>query len=122
VCQLISTLGVTLSWHDFQVQSAADSRKHDDTGAMKSSLIRLIPCKCLPDPGTDDDPRTPQSYVSGLRAPELNKAWHGFNHALTAPLLCPVDHLATMKADPDELAEAHLPQTIAEPLCSSGPE
>ena len=52
--------------HVPQVQSAADGGKHDDTGTMKQSLIWLIPRKCLPDPGSDDDPRTAQSYVLDL--------------------------------------------------------
>ena len=76
---------------------------------MKQALIKLIPRKCLPDPGSDETPKTAQSYVSDVRVPEINKAWRGFNHPLTAALLCPVDDLATMKADPDELVRARLP-------------
>ena len=45
---------------------------------------------------------TVQSYVEDIRAPDLSKTWRGFENILTAALLCPVDHLAAMKADPDE--------------------
>lgn len=86
----------------FQVQTAADGGKHDDTGAMKSSMIKLIPHKCLPDVGRDNDANTAESYLKDIRAPYLNKAWRGFNNILTATLLCPVEHLATMRADPEE--------------------
>ena len=55
-----------------------------------------------------------QFYVLGILVPEITKAWCGFNNILTATLLCPVDHFATIKADPDESVGAYLLGEIAE--------
>jgi len=105
-----------------QVQTAADSGKHDDTGAIKHGLIKLIPHKCLPDTGEEDNPNTVQSYLRGILAPDLSKAWRGFNNTLTATLLCPVDHLAMMKANPDESVDVHLPRMFTDCMRSLGRE
>ena len=78
---------------------------------MKGNIIKLIPCKCLLDPRGDDNQNTAQSYVLNLQALELTKAWRGFNHPLTATLLCPVDYLSAMKESPDESVAPPLPLT-----------
>ena len=80
---------------------AVDKGKHDNTGGVKHDIIKLILQRCLPSAGGSGK-MTVQSYVEDLQAPDLSKTWHGFKNVLTAALLCLVDHLAAMKANPDE--------------------
>jgi hypothetical protein len=89
-----------------QVQSRADEGKHSDTRDMKKYIIGFIPRKLFP----DADGCTAgyiRSYTSCL-SPNTIKSWRGFENILTARLLCPVDYLEAMKADPEQSADPSL--------------
>lgn len=104
----------------FQVQTAADGGKHDDTSAIKPRIVKLIPYKYLVGVGGENGPRSVPSCVEKIQAPDLKKAWRGFNNVLTATLLCPVDYLNAMKETPDESVNVHSPRAFTDRPCSPG--
>ena len=69
---------------------------------MKNKVLRLIPEKYLPDTVVDGVivKKVATAYVD-LTHPEALKVWRGFNHAVTARLLCPTKHIEQFKRDPD---------------------
>ena len=94
-----------------QVQFVADSGKHDDTAAMKTNILKIIPQDCLRVLGGD---ASLESYFKDIKTPDLHKIWRGFGNILTALFLCPVDHLEVMKTDPDAFVNTHIQKTSAD--------
>ena len=62
---------------------------------MKRDIISLIQSEYLQDSSGNGAPRL------GYQNADMHKAWRGFDHPITARLLCPVNHLGRIKADPE---------------------
>lgn len=69
---------------------------------MKTNILNLIPEKCLPDDGVSGGVvrRIAASYID-VSSPEMSKVWRGFNHVVTARLLCPAKYIEQFKRDPE---------------------
>jgi len=68
---------------------------------MKREIINLIPSVYLPNSGNNGPlQNVPSAYIESRNA-DMHKAWRGFDNPITARLLCPVNHLEKMKADPE---------------------
>lgn len=69
---------------------------------MKTNILRLVPEKYLPDAIVDNTiiRKVAASYID-LPTPEASKAWRGFNHTVTARLLCPAKYIEQFKRDPE---------------------
>ena len=57
--------------------------------------------KYLP-PGQDGDTTASIYQHINVRNPSAFKTWRSWENLITARLLCPIDHLAAFKADPDK--------------------
>jgi len=69
---------------------------------MKTNVLNLIPEKYLPDTGVSGAivRKVAASYID-ITKPELSKEWRGFNHGITARLLCPAKYIERFKRDPE---------------------
>ena len=69
---------------------------------MKTDILMLIPEKYLPDTGTSDAivRRVATSFIE-IAEPQASKIWRGFNHVVTARLLCPAKYIEQFKRDPE---------------------
>ncbi|KAF9786305.1 hypothetical protein BJ322DRAFT_1108158 [Thelephora terrestris] len=82
-----------------QVQSAASRARQSDTKTIKVSIVKLIPQEYLPlDANGNQEVNAYQDLK--VKNPDSSKSWRGWEHPITARLLCPADHLAEFKADP----------------------
>jgi len=72
---------------------------------MKTDILNLIPEKYLPDAdiGSAVVRKVASSYID-IAKPEESKDWRGFNHGITARLLCPARYIDQFKRD----AEAYV--------------
>lgn len=79
---------------------------------MKTDILNLIPEKYLPDTGVNTAiaRKVAASYIN-ITPPEVSKVWRGFNHVITARLLCPRKHVEQFKRDPEGYA-GHLDRHI----------
>lgn len=84
-----------------QIQKKANGGKDSDCKDIKRQIIHLIPPEYLPNSG-DNGPlqNVPSAHIK-FRNPEMHKAWRGFDNPITTRLLCPVNYLEMMKADPE---------------------
>lgn len=86
----------------YQIQHVANGAKDADTKNMKAEILDLIPEMYLPTLENEDASvrRVATSYVDP--GAEGLKEWRGFNHVLTARLLCPKIHIERFKRDPKQ--------------------
>jgi hypothetical protein len=75
---------------------------------MKKHVIGFIPRKLFPDVDGHAAGGI-HSYTTCL-SPNTIKSWRGFENILTARLMCPVDYLEAMKADPEQSADLSPPE------------
>ena len=68
---------------------------------MKTGILNLIPEKYLPDTSVEGVVRKVATSYINIPCPEASKVWRGFNHTITARLLCPAKHIEQFKADPE---------------------
>lgn len=84
-----------------QIQHVANGAKDWDTKHMKTDILSLIPEKCLPDTDANGTVvrKVAASYIN-ISHPERFKDWRGFNHIVTARLLCPAKYVEQFRRDP----------------------
>ncbi|KAF9789208.1 hypothetical protein BJ322DRAFT_1105075 [Thelephora terrestris] len=83
-----------------KVQSVASQARQSDTKSIKQSIVALIPQKYLPLDENGNALANAYQVVS-VKNPGALKSWRGWESLITARLLCPIDHLAEFKIDPD---------------------
>ena len=88
-----------------QIQHVANGAKDWDTKHMKTDILNLIPEKYLPDAdiGSAVVRKVASSYID-IAKPEESKDWRGFNHGITACLLCPTWYIDQFKRDAEVYA------------------
>ena len=84
-----------------QIQSVASQARQSDTKTIKHAIVTLIPREYLP---LDEHGNAPINayHAVPVKNPGSLKSWRGWESLVTAQLLCPIDHLAQFKTDPDE--------------------
>ena len=84
-----------------QIQSVAYQARQSDTKTIKHAIVTLIPWEYLP---LDEYGNAPINayHAVPVKNPGSLKSWRGWESLVTARLLCPIDHLAQFKTDPDE--------------------
>ena len=83
-----------------QVQSIASQGRQSDTKTLKQAVIALIPEHYLP--RSEDGNTAVNVYkLVNVKIPGATKTWRGWETLITARLLCPIDDVAELIANPE---------------------
>ena len=78
-----------------------DCAKQLDTKGIKCKIAMILSQKYFPPIRGNTMAVNTHLYIA-VQNPGTTKSWHGWGNPITARLLCPINHVAEFKANPEE--------------------